>query len=120
MLARGRRHPKALVLLEDHQAFGLEPHQHFPERADPYAAALAKALNAQALVRHQPARHDVDADLTENLGVDRLLDSAVVLLDKGHSSVCSLLRTERSISLVTSRSLSDMGGQKFECPPQRQ
>src|SRR4029079_17934205 len=93
VLARGRSHPKTFVLLEDYQAFGLEAHQRFPDGAAAGAVTLAKAFDAQALVRHQPAGHDVDADLTENLGVDRRLDCTVVLLDKGHGSVHSLLRT---------------------------
>ena len=93
VLARRRRDTETLVLLENHQALDLEPHQRFPDGAAADPVTLAKAFDAQTFVRHQPARHDVDADLTEHLGVDRRFDCTVMLLDKGHGSVCSLLRT---------------------------
>ena len=77
--ARRRRDTEPLVLLENHQALDLEPHQRFSDGAAADPVALAKAFDAQAFVRHQPARHDIDPELTEHLGVDRRFDCTVML-----------------------------------------
>ena len=43
---------EAFILFQLDEAFGLKPHQGFPDRAVSHAIALAQSFHAQPLVRH--------------------------------------------------------------------